>query len=45
MTAQAIWEETENEIRYRVLDPDRFEPDSFRRKTLEGIEGVAMIIG
>jgi adenine-specific DNA-methyltransferase len=45
MTAQAIWEETENEVRYRVLDPERFEPDSFRRKTLEGVDGVAVIIG
>jgi len=45
MRSQAVWEETENEIRYRVRDPKQFEPDSFRRKTLEGIDGVSIIIG
>jgi adenine-specific DNA-methyltransferase len=45
MTSQAVWEETENEIRYRVRDPKQFEPDSFRRKTLEGVDGVSIIIG
>ena len=45
MTSRAIWEETENEIRYRVRDPDEFEPDSFRRKKLEGVDGVSIIIG
>ncbi len=39
MTSRAIWEETENEIRYRVRDPDEFEPDSFRRKKLEASMG------
>ena len=43
--AKAIWEETANEIRYRVRDPEQFEPDSFRRKALDGIEGVSILIG
>lgn len=45
MRSQAVWEETENEIRYRVMDPERFEPDSFRRKSLEGVDGVSIILG
>ena len=28
-------EETENEFRYRVKDPDLFDPDSFRQKTIK----------
>ncbi|MCK7511746.1 MAG: DNA adenine methylase [Desulfobacterales bacterium] len=44
-SAEAVWEETENEVRYRVRNPDEFEPDSFRRKPLEGVDGVAIIIG
>ena len=43
--SEAIWEETKNEIRYRVRDPEHFEPDSFRRKALDGIEGVSILIG
>ena len=43
--SEAVWEETANEIRYRVRDPEQFEPDSFRRKALEGIEGVSILIG
>ena len=45
LRSQAIWEETANEVRYRVRDPDQFEPDSFRRKALDGIEGVSILIG
>jgi hypothetical protein len=45
LRAEAVWEETENEVRFRVRNPDEFEPDSFRRKPLEGVEGVAIIIG
>ena len=45
LRSEAIWEETANEIRYRVRDPEQFEPDSFRRKALEGIEGVWILIG
>ncbi|MCE5314017.1 MAG: DNA adenine methylase [Armatimonadota bacterium] len=45
MQSQAIWDETENEIRYRVRDPKEFEPDSFRRKDLDGVDGVSIIIG
>jgi len=45
MQAQAEWDETENEIRYRVRDPEQFEPDSFRRKDLDGVDGIAIIIG
>ncbi len=45
MESEAVWDETENEIRYRVRDPEDFEPDSFRRKALDGVDGVAIIIG
>jgi adenine-specific DNA-methyltransferase len=45
LQTQAVWDETPNEIRYRVRDPEEFEKGSFRRKDLEGIEGVAIIIG
>ncbi|MCE5322390.1 DNA adenine methylase [bacterium] len=45
MQAQAIWDETENEIRYRVRDPKQFEPESFRRKALDGVDGVSIVIG
>ena len=45
LRSQAIWEETVNEIRYRVRDSEQFEPDSFRRKALEGIEGVSILVG
>jgi HK97 family phage prohead protease len=30
-----IWEETENEIRHRIRDPEDFEADSFRRITIK----------
>jgi len=39
-----IWEETENEIRFRVRDPDDFRSDTFRRKKVSGIEGVSLIL-
>jgi len=45
MSSQAVWEETENEIRHRVRDQKQFDPDSFRHKTLEGVDGVSIIIG
>ncbi len=45
MNADAVWEETENEIRYRVWDPEQFDSESFRRKALEGVDGVSIIIG
>lgn len=45
MNAEAVWEETENEIRYRVRDPEQFDPESFRRKVLEGVDGISIIIG
>ena len=44
-SSQAIWEETTNEVRYRVRNPREFEPGSFRRKALEGIEGVSILVG
>ena len=43
--AEAIWEEMANEVRYRVRDPQEFESDSFRRRALEGVEGVSILIG
>lgn len=30
-----VWEETENEIRYRIRNPDLFDSDSFRRITIK----------
>ena len=42
---EAVWEETANEVRYRVRDPKQFEPDSFRRKALDAIGGVSILIG
>lgn len=45
MRAEAVWEEMANEIRYRVRDPEQFQPESFRRKALEGVDGAAIIIG
>jgi hypothetical protein len=45
LDAAAVWEETDNEIRFRVQDPDDFLPDSFRTKQLEGIDGVSIIVG
>ena len=42
---EAVWEETANEVRYRVRDPKEFEPDSFRRKALDDIDGVSILIG
>ncbi|MCL5103117.1 MAG: DNA adenine methylase [Armatimonadetes bacterium] len=45
MCSEAQWDETANEIRYRVRDPEDFEPDSFRRKALDGVDGVFIIIG
>ena len=41
----AIWEETENEVRYRVRNPDHFRKDTFRTKQIKGVEGVSIIIG
>ena len=38
------FEETENEIRYRVKEPSAFQEDSFRRKELEGVSGVSIVI-
>ncbi len=37
------WEETDNEIRHRVEDPDKFEADSFKRKEIT--DGVSIVIG
>jgi adenine-specific DNA methylase len=42
--AEAIWEETQTEIRYRVRPPEHFRKDTFRRKALKGVEGVAIVI-
>jgi len=45
MQTQAEWDESENEIRYRVRDPEQFEQESFRHKALDGVDGVSIIIG
>lgn len=34
---------TKNEIRYRLKNPERFDPDSFRRKKIS--KGVSLLIG
>jgi len=44
MQAEAIWEETRSEIRYRVRDPKDFRPDTFRRKALDGVDGVSIVV-
>ena len=44
MHAEAIWEETKSEIRYRVRPPEHFRPDTFRRKKLEGVDGVSIVV-
>jgi HK97 family phage prohead protease len=38
-------ESTENEIRVRVIDPGRFQSDSFRRIALSASQGIFAIIG
>lgn len=38
------FDETENEIRYRVREPSLFIDETFRSKTLEGIEGVRILV-
>ncbi|HOV76308.1 MAG TPA: DNA adenine methylase, partial [Candidatus Hydrogenedentes bacterium] len=43
LRAQGVWDETENEIRYRVRDPKDFVPESFRTKQLK--DGVSIIVG
>lgn len=43
--SEAAWDETEDEIRCRVREPEQFIPESFRRKTLDGVDGVSIIIG
>ncbi len=45
LASEAIWEETKNEIRYRVRDPNHFKPGSFRRKALDGMDGVSILVG
>jgi glucosamine 6-phosphate synthetase-like amidotransferase/phosphosugar isomerase protein len=41
-----VWEETENEIRHQVRDPDDFQADSFRRITIKKDEPrVFAVIG
>lgn len=39
------WEETENEIRYRLREPDAFAPDSFKRITLQEKPPVYAVAG
>lgn len=39
-----IWEETENQIRYRVRDPDDFRPGTWKTRKLKGIEGVSQVL-
>jgi hypothetical protein len=36
---------TENELRFRVRNPDDFRPDTFRRKELPGAKGIAIVTG
>ncbi len=43
LRAEAVWDETEHEIRYRVRDPKDFVPESFRIKQLK--DGVSIIVG
>ena len=43
--AEAVWEETADEVLCRVRDPGQFEPDSFRSQALEGAEGASILAG
>jgi len=45
LATEAMWEETVGDIRYRVRDPQHFKADTYRRKDLPGIAGIAIIIG
>lgn len=45
LQAAAVWDETPNQLRFRVRNPDDFRANSFRSKTLEGIDGVSIIVG
>jgi len=39
------WDETENEIRFRMRNPDLFRDDSFRTKPLSGAKGIYLVLG
>ena len=43
MDTHAEWDETENELRFRVRDPKEFKPDTFRTKKLK--DGISIIVG
>jgi hypothetical protein len=43
LQTRGTWDETENEIRYRVRDPKDFVPESFRTKQLK--DGISIIVG
>ncbi len=38
------YEETENQIRYRVANPDQFEEKSFRVMDVPGVEGIQFVL-
>jgi len=40
-----VWEETENQIRHRIRDPEDFKPDSFRTLPMQGVQGIQVIMG
>lgn len=41
-----MWDVTENELRYRVREPNLFKPDSFRYKEIKsGPKGINLVIG
>jgi hypothetical protein len=45
-SAVSKWEESENEIRHRVKEPDLFESKSFRTKNIkDGSKGINIIVG
>lgn len=39
------WDETENQWRARIRNPEDFREDTFRTKDLEGIQGIQIIVG
>ena len=40
-----VWDETEEYIRHRVADPDRFDPDSMRTIDLDKERGIKAVVG
>jgi hypothetical protein len=40
-----VWDETDNQIKYRIKDPSLFISDSFSTEIMHGVKGISMIMG